>query len=280
MLLFTRVGTLCTFLFLSYSLFSQTPRPSLGNIPLGASSQAKGNQHLFSDDVWGSFNDLSSILLSTSEVGVTHRSIFQEVAYSAIGVVHPIHSDWSTSIGIQSIGDSYLSEQSIDLGSVHQIGIIRLGGGISYNQLRAEGVNTLQLITFNFAVRTKLSSKVSLGVGMKNVGQSMYKEGIFGADKSSLLAFGFHYQINSFFKFSTSFERDKYQPLQFKSGFEYQWKKYLFLRGGVQMFPFDISLGSGFHHKKWKVDYAFSSDDVFAWSHQFSICYVIRKLKS
>ncbi|OHX66795.1 hypothetical protein NH26_10720 [Flammeovirga pacifica] len=242
-------------------------------MPLGAASQAKGNQFLFSNDVWGSANDLSSIMTRSPQIGMTHRSIFQEVAFSAVGAIYPINQKWSTSATISSVGNTYLSEQSIELGTAHKIGIIQIGGGLGYHQLRAETLNTLQTITLNMAVQAALSSRFSLGLIMHNFTQNVYQEGVFGADKSSLIALGVKYSVQPFFTVISSIEKQKHQQIQYKAGFEYQWKSFLYLRGGMQLFPLDISLGTGVYKNKWGVDYAFLTDDVFGWSHQFSLSY-------
>ncbi|AZQ60724.1 hypothetical protein EI427_00420 [Flammeovirga pectinis] len=275
----------CCFLALCLLLFSnvqaQDPYSTGTLFSFGASSMGMGNASMFTVDTWSSVNAIGrTSQLDNPSIAIGHNYSFQELSLSTKGVaaVFPFkHFVLSTSF--LRFGDAVLSEQDISVGIAHQIGIVEMGLGTSWRQVGGNYLNHLSALLVHYHLVAHLSDYFSIGLNLKNIGQNNYEVGEFGADISSLYALGFEYKIDDELRFVTEINKLKYHDLSYKIGLEYSLHKSIIIRGGTTLFPVDIYLGTTVLYKYWSFDYAFATDDIFGWSHQFSLEYTITKRK-
>ncbi|WP_281613350.1 hypothetical protein [Flammeovirga sp. SubArs3] len=252
---------------------AQIPQPSKTTMTSGAALLGRGNIPLFSNNVWSAVNDASSsVNVKEFGVGLTHQFQFQDISSFALATVIPF-SNFSTSFGLVRHGNTDLSEHELHFGIAHKIGIISFGGGVIGYQLGGQSISSLYTYGVNVSVLADLTEKFSLGLSMKNISQSVYKEGVFGADLNSLFILGGQWIPHSTLKIIAAVEQQKFYDLMFKTGLDYQLSSIVSLRGGIQLFPLDLTIGTGVNLSHWSFDYAFITDDVLDWSHQFSLAY-------
>ncbi|TRX67579.1 PorV/PorQ family protein [Flammeovirga kamogawensis] len=247
----------------------------------GASSMAMGNASMFTADTWSSINAIGrTSQLENTSVAIGHNYTFQELSLSTggVAVVFPL-KQFALSASFLRFGDEVMSEQDINVGIGHQIGIVEMGIATSWRQIGGNYLNHLSAILIHYHLIAHLSDYFSIGLNLKNIGQNNYKTGEFGADISSLFALGFEYKVDDELRFVTEINKLKYNNLSYKLGLEYSLHESIILRGGTALYPVDIYLGSTIIYKYWAFDYAFATDDVFGWSHQFSLEYTIAKRK-
>ncbi len=240
---------------------------------IGPQSNAVANASVTYNDIFSIFNNPGALGYLENEsvsVGYYNRFELADLSTAFVAVNKRIKSGFAA-IGISRFGDELFNHTKIIAGYGNTLGIAAIGGSIIYHQINIEGFGSKSLISFDLGGVARLTPEIRFGASIKNVSQAEISK-ISGERYPTQLITGISYLPTHSLILSLQVNKNMFDPLQVKTGLEYQLKA-LHLRAGFNSSPSWFSFGCGFHHKKLKFDYALQNHPLLGRSHSIALTY-------
>lgn len=270
------------FLILSGALvlgISQANAQQLMRSGAGATAAAMGGASAMLDDSWSAANNIAGLAaLEQHTVHTTYENRFGLAEFSTFAFGGGILTPYGNiGLNLMQFGGQLYSEGTLSLGFAREISNVRLGLRTNLMQYRFEGLESKQVITFDFGVQNQLREDLWLGAFVTNVFRAQLYD--FEDERTpTVIRLGLSYRPIE--KLILNVEADKdvdYDP-RMRVGVSYQLVEALAFRTGIVTGEgFQGSFGLGIQHEGFGLDYALTTHPHLNLIHQVSLRYRLPK---
>ncbi len=172
-------------------------------------------------------------------------------------------------------GYNLYNEQKISLTYAKSF-VDKFAFGISFNYFNthiAQDYGNKGNFNVDLGILTKLNKNLTIGTHIINLTKSKLAKDI-DEKIPTIYKVGLSYLFEDNFLLSIETEKDTQKKAIFKTGIEYNYQDFVFLRLGVSTNPFLTSYGIGFVWKNVNLDMAFSQHPILNYSSHISLNYV------
>lgn len=233
---------------------------------LGSRSLALGGCGLLVEDHYSIYNNpgvFSMMENSGIAASFSNRSLIPEFSNEAF--LAGIHTEKAGNYGL------HFQHFGFNLYRQMQIGITygmrfheNFGGGVSmnYQQIALGDIYGVRHgLTANLGLFGKASESLSFGMRVINIGRSRLAD--FENERMpTTFSLGALWAFSEKSFWTLELEKDLFNPLRIRTGFEVLPQKFIALRFGIASFPFEFSGGLGLQLKKFQLDIATSWNSV------------------
>jgi hypothetical protein len=261
-----------------FLLISTVANAQLIGFPSGARSGGLGNASVTIGDSYSIFNNVGG-LAEAQGINIVfaneNRTRMEGLGTVGAAITAPIAFGVG-GISVSRFGDDLYNQQVIGAGFSNKIGIVSLGGKINYLQYNLEGFGRRAVMALEFGGVAKLSPQLIFGAHVFNLNQA--KVSRFEKEYlPTLLKAGLAYRPTKELSINIESEKDVDQKANFKAGLEYEIVKTVFVRTGLNSYPFSSHYGIGLNPGRFVLDYALTSNIFFGMAHQFSLQFQFHK---
>jgi hypothetical protein len=248
---------------------------SAQNFPNGARQAGLSNASVTLTDVWASQTNQAGLAkLKSISIGAYYGRLFNisELSVRTLALALPAFRGTAglsyTNFGFSAFNQSKIGlSYALPLGNIFQAAI-----QVDYFQLQFESPYEKQhIFTGEIGLLSQPTDKLSLGFHLFN--PKFSKKEDFQTEMSTVLKFGGSYKFGDFLLLCAETEKEFTGKPQFKTGLEYNYRNYVFLRAGISNKPENYSFGLGTKYKKMNFDIAFCKHPTLNNSSHFSIQY-------
>jgi hypothetical protein len=257
------------YFFVSNSIFCQS---LIGDF--GARSKGLGHANLNFVDEWAMFNNvagISGVDGGTVFFGYDRFPALEGFDRAAAGIVQNIGIG---SVGISAFrfGDELYSEQVASAAFGNKIGFVRLGFRVNYYQMRIEEFGTASSLYFDFGGIVELIPELSFAAFISNFTSAR----LDNAEATALpvvMKVGLSYSPVDKLHLNIDVCKDVLHDPNVKAGIEYLLGRALYLRTGLNSYPFKSFFGAGLKLSRFRIDYAVNTHQLLGPAHQASISF-------
>lgn len=240
----------------------------------GARSHSLGTVRLNLTDAWSVFNNIGALSrIENPEIAVGYDSRFGLKELQTVSIAGAVKKDWGTlGFGISRFGGKLFNQQMLGIGFSNQLGIVSFGVKADWFQTNIQGFGSGNSLLISFGGVAELGPKLFLAAHVSNVNR-----GKISSESEerlpSAIQMGISYFPSPSVKLYLELEKDlEIDPLV-RSGLEYNFKDWLFLRAGVKSNPGDLFFGFGLEPGKFVIDYAFGQNTALGSTHHLSLAW-------
>ncbi|MCE2995948.1 MAG: hypothetical protein ACK5RG_09875 [Cyclobacteriaceae bacterium] len=244
---------------------------------MGARQMAMAGASATLSDEWALYNNVAGLAQQKQSCGFAYETSPQLIGANrmAAHLQLPFRS-FTTGIGFFRFGDALYNEQIISIGIANRIGITSLGAKVNFNQYRADGFGVLSAISIDIGGITQFTPALRVAAHISNITQSSLNNGS-GERIPTRMVLGVGFQFTNKITATTEVEKDLHYPLTWRTGFEYDIYKKLFIRTGYQLQPNAFYFGLGGKRKRLSIDYALRYHFLLGASHQASATFQLTR---
>lgn len=171
-------------------------------------------------------------------------------------------------IGIEQFGDELYNEVKGGIAVSRKQGRISLGIKVSYFQAAIQDLTAKSTILAEFGVMADIRDNFRIGFHGYNLTGSQ----LFASQNiPTVLRLGCSFQPSSQISLNAEAEKSTLYKLNVKGGLEYQIRKQISIRTGVNSLFKTLHFGTGFMLKKLRFDYAVHSSSTLGLSHHLTL---------
>jgi hypothetical protein len=263
---------------LIFSLNYSTANAQTIGFPSGARAAGIGNASVTLGDSYSLFNNIGG-LAEVKKVSLIlaneNRTRMEGLGTMGAGITAPMKFG-TAGISVSRFGDDLYNMQVLGAGFSNKLGIVSLGGKVNYIQYNLEGFGRRTVMAVDFGGVATLTPQLIFGAHIFNLNQARVSR-YHNEYLPTILKAGLSYRPTKELKLNVESEKDVDHKANFKTGMEYEIVKTVFLRTGLNTFPFSSHYGFGINPGRFTLDYALTSHTFFGMSHQFSLQFNLSK---
>ena len=248
----------------AYGLIAQSPEINQASVGTGPFVSTEQSQ-------WALFRNMAGLgeYDSWSVILAYHYPYnLKELRSLAWGVIIPLEPKIGVSI-FQS-GGTLFRNQQIALSASKKIGRLYLGLRVKYWRLTFAGHDHRASFSLAYGMQVQLSKKLIVGTFLSNITQNRIgQEEIL----PTVWFTGVSYHASPNLQLALELGHTLGHIWDYKLGFDYQFKKKIFIRSGFNSSNSQGHFGLGFHTNKFQLDYALEIHYSLGISHQTGLCY-------
>ena len=242
----------------------------------GAASAGMGNASVCSSDLWSCINNQAGLAyLKNISAGINYgnRFLLKELGSKTFAAAIPVNGG-TFGISLNNYGYALYKENKYALAFAKKLGE-NFAAGIQIDYLNTyigENYGSKKMLTAEIGFIIRPSKYLCIGAHIYNPNRT--KISTYANERiPTILKLGANYKFSE--KVTVAFQADKnvYQNLQFKMGFEYSPAKDFFIRAGIASDPAQNSFGFGFILKAFSIDIASSWHPVLGFTPVTSLTY-------
>ena len=235
-----------------------------------------GNASVCSSDLWSCINNQSGLAyLKNISAGINYgnRFLLKELGSKTFAAAIPVKGG-TFGISLHNYGYTLYKENKYALAFAKKLGE-NFSAGIQIDYLNTyigENYGSKKMLTAEIGFIIRPSKCLSIGAHIYNPNRT--KISAYANERiPTILKLGANYKFSE--KVTVAFQADKniYQDLQFRMGFEYSPAKDFFIRAGIGTDPAQSSFGFGFIVKAFSIDIASSWHPVLGFTPVTSLTY-------
>lgn len=260
-------------------LFPTAPATSPYSFKAGAAESGTGYSCITKPDFWSSFHNQALLPLSQrSSAGISYQNSFgiSELATRTAGFIISVNR---AALGgfYSNFGYSDFTRHSAGLGC----GLVlsdKITAGIQaeyFSEKTPGEYKERKFLTFEAGILLIPQDKVKIGVHVFN----MLPNQLRARGVPMTLRTGAGIQLNNALFASLETEMSTGKSLTLKTGFEYEIKNSLLLRGGFSTDNNSFSLGTGYTIKELRIDIGFASHQNLGISSSISVIYRLKDIR-
>jgi hypothetical protein len=260
----------------SFHIYAQS-----GDYRMGGRAMGMGNASSTVSDEWSAYHNVGALAGKDQKPSVcfAYQSLYavEGLGKTAAGITWP-HNKFCGTINFFRFGDVIFNETRMGIGFSHKIRFVSLGIQVNYLQYVIENFGNRGMIYFDAGGLAEIFPGLWIGAFIQNINQARISRWT-GEKFPFVMNLGISYRPQDFLMFNIDIEKDsRYYPF-LKAGLEYAIHDKVYLRTGIGTDPVRNFFGIGFKPNRFKIDYALSTQNHLGFSHEFSMCYFLIKIK-
>ena len=266
-------------LFLSLVLgFSNVLQAQLSDMTVGGSSRAMGGTLIATQNAWSVLGNQANMAFADKhELGFTYENRFGLKELSTVGVALL----WPTKlgnvgVGVQRFGYEMYNEMLVGVAYGRWLWRDRLAMGMKmnfYSMQLGEVYGSKSTLTGDLGIVMLPFKNLIVGVTLNNP----FPQKLSDAENTNLpsvVSVGTLYKITNYLNAVAEVHKVlSEEDASLKLGVEYSWENHLYLRAGMETYPFRQTVGMGFKWTGLSFDVSFFRQDPLGYSPQLSLSY-------
>lgn len=244
------------------------------NLP-GARTSGMGYCGLTLTDIWGVQHNQANLgFISNYSAGAYYENRFglKETGFKNVGAMLPVGNSNGFLITANQFGYSQYTEAKYGLGYGRKLGEgFGMGIQINYNSMRFGDIyGKKQSLTAELGIRAKLLEKLTFGAHIYNFSRTLLTNDVQEYIPTTIRT-GIEYTFSESAKVLFENESSINYKTNFRLGIEYTLKQKVYLRTGVNTYPFSAGFGFGYKYKTLQMDVAANYHQVLGFSPGVSL---------
>lgn len=245
------------------------------NFPTGARMGGMGFCGLTVSDVWGAqHNQANLAFLQQYSAGVYYENKFnlKETALKSFAGAVPLGKAGSFGLTATQFGYTNYTESKYGLAYARKLAEhFSAGLQLNYNSTRLGDIyGRKQSFTAEFGIRARLIEPLTLGAQVYNVSRTQLHD-YANEYIPTILRIGLEYRFSKAVFMLAETETTIQHKTNIKTGVEYNLKDKVFLRAGINTYPFMATFGAGYKQKILHIDIAAAYHQVLGFSPNVSL---------
>ena len=247
--------------------------------PLNPQSSGMGNLSVVLKDSRAATDNIAALPLSNKSavaIGLSQYYMLSEMSYKNIAFSIPISKINALGMHYTHFGSSVYNEQRLALQYAQLLGKnISLGVELDYLHCGTSDIyyDKYHRITFSTGLQIYLSKDLTLGFYTFNpFGVSLNKT--YNQKIPTIVKLGMGYNITPQLLAAIEFEKNIFMKHCINTGLEYKAFKFLDIRIGFSSHPIMYSVGVGFKHNSWAIDFSTQVHNHLGVSPNIAVAYL------